>query len=204
MSSRNHVVESRIGRGTVIRGSVRGAGDLEIEGRVEGVIEVAGDLSLGEEARVRIESGALKAGRVTVRGAVSGNIEGEVAIVLEQGARVVGDLAAPSIGIRPGGLLRGYVSTEGGESEAPTKNRRELARPAPPARAPVPSTTSVPRGGRGNSPATQRTAPSQRAKAAEEKAVEVVPTKRQEAPAPVMPSIKRGAKGQMKRKAGGR
>ena len=191
MSNRTQGSETRIGRGTTIRGTLRGVGDVDVEGRVEGVLDVAGDVTLDASARVRIESGVLKGSRVTVRGAVAGNIEGEVAVVLEEGARVVGDLSAPSIGIRPGGLLRGFVSTEGNESEAPTKNRRELARPVAP-----------PKPAAARSPATQRTAPSQRAKV-EEKAVEVTPTKRQEAPAPLMPAIKKGAKGQLKRKATG-
>jgi hypothetical protein len=34
---------STIGRGTVVRGSVRGEGDLDIFGRVEGSDEVGGD-----------------------------------------------------------------------------------------------------------------------------------------------------------------
>lgn len=200
MSNRNQAGDTRIGSGTVIRGSIRGSGDVEIDGRVEGIVDVAGDLSLGSSARVRIESGALKGSRVTVRGALAGNVEGEVAVVLEEGARVVGDLSAPSIGIRPGGLLRGYVSTEGSDSEAPTKNRRELARPVV-----APKAVVAPKPVATRSPATQRNAPAPRPqREPEEKAVEVTPTKRQEAPAPVMPSIKKGAKGQMKRKAGGR
>jgi cytoskeletal protein CcmA (bactofilin family) len=136
--------ESRIGRGTVVRGTVRGVGDLEIEGTVHGVVEVVGDLSLTETAKVRVEAGALKGARVTVRGAVAGAIEGEVAIVLEEGARVVGDLTAPSVGIRPGGMLRGYVATGDGESEAPTKNRAQLARPAAPSARSAPARPAPP------------------------------------------------------------
>ncbi|MBL8740478.1 MAG: polymer-forming cytoskeletal protein, partial [Myxococcales bacterium] len=93
---------SRLGRGVVIRGSIRGEGDLEIEGRVEGVLDVDGDLTLADSARVRVEEGDLAGRRVSIRGAVLGNIRGSSAIVLEEGARVVGDLSAPSIGIRPG------------------------------------------------------------------------------------------------------
>jgi cytoskeletal protein CcmA (bactofilin family) len=192
--------ESRIGRGTVVRGTVRGVGDLEIEGTVHGVVEVVGDLSLTETAKVRVEAGALKGARVTVRGAVAGAIEGEVAIVLEEGARVVGDLTAPSVGIRPGGMLRGYVATGDGESEAPTKNRAQLARPAAPSARSAPARPAPPP----RTPATQR-APVTRARAAEVEKPEPAPapTKRQEAPPPVMPTLKKNQRGQMKqRKAG--
>ena len=44
---------SIIGRGTVVRGNVRGDGSLEIQGRVEGDVTVEGDVVLGEEAVVR-------------------------------------------------------------------------------------------------------------------------------------------------------
>jgi cytoskeletal protein CcmA (bactofilin family) len=195
---------SRLGRGVTIRGSIRGEGDLEIEGRVEGVLDVDGDVTLGESARVRVEEGDLAGRRVSIRGAVLGNVRGGSAIVLEEGARVVGDLVAPSIGIRPGGLLRGHVATgDGTESSAPTRGRA-VARPAV-ARATAKSKPMVaappPRAAAKSSP---RAASTQRVV---EEVSDSVPTPRApkgrgraEAPAPVMPSVKKGAKGQLKRK----
>src|SRR5215468_2216170 len=101
---------STIGRGTVVRGSVRGEGDLvqsDVSGR-----------------------------RVTVRGAVAGNVSATEAIVLEAGARVVGDLGAPQIGIRPGALVRGMVSTGGTPHAAAAATATATrARPAPEAAA---------------------------------------------------------------------
>lgn len=209
---------SRLGRGVVIRGSIRGEGDLEIEGRVEGVLDVDGDLTLADSARVRVEEGDLAGRRVSIRGAVLGNIRGSSAIVLEEGARVVGDLSAPSIGIRPGGLLRGHVATgEGSESGVPTRGRA-AARPAVerPARASAgrPAVKSSPSAKamvaapppRASSKSSSRAASTQRVV---EEVSDSVPTPRAakgrgraEAPAPVMPSLKKGAKGQLKRKAG--
>jgi cytoskeletal protein CcmA (bactofilin family) len=182
----------------VVRGTIRGVGDLEIEGTVQGVVEVVGDLSLTDTARVQIESGTLKGARVTVRGAVAGSIEGELAIVLEDGARVVGDLTAPSIGIRPGGMLRGYVATGDGEADVPTKNRTQLARPAAPSARSAPARPAPPP----RTPATQR-APVTRARAADVVEPTPAPTKRQEAPPPVMPAPKKNQRGQMKQRKGG-
>jgi len=107
--------DSTIGAGTQLRGSVRGEGDLEIHGRIEGSVAVSGELFIAETALIRSD---VSARRVVVRGAVLGNISAEEAIVLEAGARVVGDLDAPQVGIRPGGLVRGNVSTEGPVSAA--------------------------------------------------------------------------------------
>ena len=199
--------ETQIGRGTVIRGTVRGTGDLEIEGTVEGVLDVSGDVTIADTARIRMESGSLKGARVTVRGAIAGSIEAETAILLEEGARVVGDLTAPSIGIRPGGMVRGFVATgDASESDAPTKNRAQL-KAAPSARAEArPAAAPAPRPAPAKPPpATQRAVSARVSPVVEEKAVEIAaPVKRQEAPAPVMPAIRKGQKGQMKRKAGGR
>ncbi len=106
---------SRIGRGVVIRGTIRGDGDLTVEGRVEGSLEVSGEIEIGETGQVRAP---ISADRIVVRGAVAGDVRGTESVILEEGARVVGDLAAPSVGIRPGGLLRGYVSTTGKSAAA--------------------------------------------------------------------------------------
>jgi cytoskeletal protein CcmA (bactofilin family) len=132
-----------IGRGTVVRGSVRGDGDLEILGRVEGSVAVSGELSIGEGALVRSD---VSGRRVTVRGAVAGNVSAVEAILLEAGARVVGDLGAPQIGIRPGALVRGLVSTRGplsheaGATATRARAATPAARPATPARpAPAPA-----------------------------------------------------------------
>src|SRR5262245_55051742 len=95
---------STIGRGTVVRGAIRGEGDLEIHGRVEGSVDVTGDLLVAESALVKSD---VAGRRVVVRGAIAGNVSGTESLVLEAGSRVVGDLAAPSIGIRPGALVRG-------------------------------------------------------------------------------------------------
>ncbi|MEJ7734148.1 MAG: polymer-forming cytoskeletal protein [Polyangiaceae bacterium] len=78
---------SSIGKGTTVRGNVRGDGDLDILGRVEGSVAVGGDLTIGETALVKSD---VSGRRVVVRGAVAGNVSGDESLVLERGARVVG------------------------------------------------------------------------------------------------------------------
>ncbi len=186
---------SRVGRGTVIRGTIRGEGDLEIEGRVEGLVEIEGEVSLGDTGRVKIESGALTATRISVRGAVAGDLRATATIVLEPGARVVGDLAAPSIGIRPGGLLRGHVSTSEEPATPARASRAETRRQEAPAARVAPQKPAV------------RPPPPRRAPAATPAFVEEAPEPpkargRAAAPPPVMPALKKGAKAQMKKKVG--
>jgi cytoskeletal protein CcmA (bactofilin family) len=99
---------STIGPGAVLRGSIHGDGDVEIHGRVDGTVVVTGELVIAETAIARSD---LSGRRVVVRGVVVGNISAKEAVVLEAGARVVGDLGAPQVGIRPGALVRGNVTT---------------------------------------------------------------------------------------------
>ncbi|KYG07712.1 hypothetical protein BE21_27830, partial [Sorangium cellulosum] len=108
--------QSSIGPTTAIRGNVQGDGDLEILGRVEGSVVMTGDVTIGDGALIQSD---VRGRRVVVRGAVAGNISGEEAVILEPGARVVGDLGAPQIGIHPGALVRGNVTTGAPLAAAP-------------------------------------------------------------------------------------
>src|SRR5258708_38311772 len=99
---------SVIGRTTRVRGRVTGATDLDVRGFVEGEIAVSGDVTVDAQGMV---GAGVRGRRVIVRGAVKGDLVGEEAIVLEEGARVVGDLHAPHVSIAPGALVRGFVET---------------------------------------------------------------------------------------------
>ena len=194
---------SRIGPSTVIRGSIRGAGNLELEGRVEGTIDVDGDVIVGGNARIK---SPVSGGRVVVRGAVAGNVRGREAVVLEDGARVVGDLVAPQIGIRPGGLLRGHVSSGdafSASSAATTPRAARLpAKPVAVTRAKeVPPPPPTPR----KNEAPARTQRASTASTATSKLVQPVASPltkpARSAPAPIMPTLQKGAKAALKKKA---
>src|SRR5215831_2755912 len=119
---------SVIGRGTVVRGNVRGSGSLEILGRVEGDVTVSGELVVGEEASVR---GSVSGSHITCSGAIQGDVRGAEAVLLERGARVVGDLTAPRIGVATGALVKGLVRTDGEPALGGAR------RPAPAAARPI-------------------------------------------------------------------
>ncbi|HKQ70631.1 MAG TPA: polymer-forming cytoskeletal protein, partial [Polyangiaceae bacterium] len=93
-----------VGQGIFLRGSIRGEGDIEIRGRIEGDIEIVGEVTIAEGALVKAD---VSARRIVVRGAVAGNLTGEDGVRLEEGARVVGDVRGATIGIAEGALLRG-------------------------------------------------------------------------------------------------
>ena len=88
-----------IGRTTRVRGRVTGAVDLEVQGFVEGEIAVGGDVTVDSPG---IVGAGIRARRLIVRGAVKGDLVGDESILLESGARVVGDLRAPRVAIAQG------------------------------------------------------------------------------------------------------
>ena len=121
---------SVIGRSTRVRGRVTGAADLEVQGFVDGEIVVGGDVTVDAHGMV---GAGVRGRRLVVRGAVRGDLIGEEAVLLEDGARVVGDVRAPRVAIAPGALVRGFVET-GASGDAPARAARpqQAARVAPP------------------------------------------------------------------------
>jgi cytoskeletal protein CcmA (bactofilin family) len=114
-----------IGRSARVRGRIVASapGDLEVLGFVEGEIAILGDVTIDATGIV----GANVTGRkLVVRGAVKGDLTGEEAILLEDGARVAGDVKAPRVAIAPGALVRGYVET-GHDGTAPRAASRSHA-----------------------------------------------------------------------------
>lgn len=143
--------EAIIGQGTFIRGNVRGDGDLNVAGRIEGTIEVRGEVVFEETSIIQSE---VTADRIVVRGALAGDLHASDSVVLEAGCKVVGDLDAPRIRIDEGALFRGRIEMGDGEqSPAPARKAAPQARTAPrpapartaPAPAPAPAARVVPR-----------------------------------------------------------
>lgn len=198
-------VASVIGRGTVVRGNVRGDGSLEILGRVEGDVTVDGDVLLGEGSSVR---GNVSGAQLSVAGAVQGDLRGTESVLVERGARVVGDLSAPRIGVAPGALVRGSVRTDGEAPLAQPQQRRlgaqplrsaaplahSAAKPATPARAAEPPKAAA----APPSPAP----PLEEDDEEEEQSPEPPKRDKAEAPPPVVPALGKHAKAKKKRREG--
>jgi cytoskeletal protein CcmA (bactofilin family) len=123
---------SVIGSTTVVRGNVRGDGDMEILGRVDGDVLAGGDVTIGEDAQVR---GRVTGAVITVAGLVVGDITGTASITLTANAQVQGDLITPRVGIAEGARVRGSLNTEGGGEGRGTSRSREVPRQAAPSRA---------------------------------------------------------------------
>jgi len=196
-----------IGENSVVVGRIAGEGDLVIDGRVEGEIDVTGDITVGGTGMV---GASLAARNLVISGAVRGDLVARESIRLEDGARVVGDVKAPRIAIAPGALVRGFVSTgPREETSARTERTKAVAQvpaaraavvPAPhsPAKAPVAArpvaATSV------TTKVQVKPAPAP-AKAAPAKPAPVAQKTNRGAPPPVVPVLRKGTKATQKKRA---
>jgi cytoskeletal protein CcmA (bactofilin family) len=169
---------SVVAEGVVITGRVTGDGNLEIRGRVDGEVDIRGDLTLADGSMARA---GLSGARVVIAGAVVGDINATDAIVLEASARVIGNLRAPRIAIALGAQVRGDLDMGEIEGEARPAARTAAAPRA--ARAPLPPARPV--------VVTRKTPPAVAPPAS-------APA-RKAPPEPVVPAIKKGAKAAKKR-----
>jgi hypothetical protein len=203
--------KSVIGPAARVKGRIFGEEDLDIEGRVEGEVQVSGDVLIEATGLVAAN---VSANVITVRGAVRGDLVAREAVRLEDGARVVGDLRAPRIAIAPGALVRGHVQTGSAPAETPAARRvaaaparvTPAARPAPamPVRAAAPAAMPV----RAAAPAPAFVAKAPAPKPVVAPAPVVAPTPAgapaaaapKAPPPPVVPALKKGAKGAMNKK----
>lgn len=94
-----------LGGSLVVRGSVRGKGDLGIEGSFEGDIALDGTLTIAGSGTV---TGPIRATEVEVQGEVDGHVAGQ-SVTLRSSARVHGDVRALSLTIDDGAALDGLI-----------------------------------------------------------------------------------------------
>jgi cytoskeletal protein CcmA (bactofilin family) len=98
-------IETVIGPTASFRGSIRTDGSIRIDGIFEGSIETAGNLIIGEQAKIMAD---VVAHNVSVAGAVKGDVSANRIEVLETG-RIWGDLKVNAFTLDDGGFVSGKV-----------------------------------------------------------------------------------------------
>jgi len=107
-----------------IKGTVKFSNDLVVDGKIEGEIISQGNLTVGENARIKAE---IKTGTVVVYGKVHGNLTATDRIELKASAEVIGDLKTKTLSIEAGAIFVGKSTvgapTEAVASSAPAANK---------------------------------------------------------------------------------
>ena len=107
---------ARIGKTIVIRGEVKGAEDLTIDGRVEGTVQLSDNrLTIGPNANVAAD---LAARDVLIMGQVQGNVNATGRVELRAGCLVEGDVRALRLAIEDNAGFHGKVDLTQGVPKA--------------------------------------------------------------------------------------
>ena len=117
-----------------IKGTVKFTNDLVVDGKIEGEITSDGNLTVGENARIKAE---IKTATVVVYGKVHGNLTATDRVELKASAEVVGDIKAKTLSIEAGAIFVGK-STVGTPAQAPASPPNPPPKPPPTAAAAAP------------------------------------------------------------------
>ena len=91
---------------TTVTGHIQGDDDLQIDGRVNGILTLKQNLTISIDGIVQAH---VQAQTVVVSGVVVGDINAQEKIELTSQARVVGNLRAPQVIINEGAQFKGKV-----------------------------------------------------------------------------------------------
>lgn len=122
-NDQNEAVETVIGSGTTLDGSLDVEESIRIDGTFEGTINCAGTLIIGPGADVQAE---IIAEETIIGGRVDGNITAHERIEMRTTGEIYGDLTAPELHIEKGVVLKGSCTINTGEeSEAKVTSIKE-------------------------------------------------------------------------------
>ncbi|MFA5270340.1 MAG: polymer-forming cytoskeletal protein [Patescibacteria group bacterium] len=108
--------DTLIGKEVVAEGTLNSEGDIQINGQFEGKVEAAGDVIVGEHAKVKAD---IKANNVYVSGEVEGNIQATERLEILETGRVNGNVTSQAMSIEPGGILKGSSTMQETAETAP-------------------------------------------------------------------------------------
>ena len=102
-------IENVFGASTRFEGRLTSDGNIRVDGVFEGTIETAGNVIIGEQARVMAD---IVANGVQVWGAVKGNITATGRLEILSSGRVWGDIKVAALLIDEGGVFRGQCAMQ--------------------------------------------------------------------------------------------
>jgi cytoskeletal protein CcmA (bactofilin family) len=143
-----------LGKTLLFRGELTAEEDVILQGRVEGSIRHARNLTIGTEGSVQ---GDIYASHLTVEGLVEGDLHCSEGVVVRATAQVRGNIFAPRVGIMEGATFNGRIEMDGGASARGADGRQSARQAAAPPRpaSPAPSAPA-----RSSAPAAPAAAPS--------------------------------------------
>jgi cytoskeletal protein CcmA (bactofilin family) len=99
-----------IGPTITIKGEISGKENLEIQGKLEGIITMKGHrVTVGQKGRVKAD---IHAKAIHIAGEVDGNLFGEGEVVLRESGRLLGNITAARVTLEDGSQFKGSIDME--------------------------------------------------------------------------------------------
>lgn len=106
---------SLVSRPVIVEGEISGEENLHVDGRVKGIIRLAGDLFVGANGVVEAE---IDARSIVIQGAVTGKVLARRQLEVQSSGRFSGEATAASYEIRQGAVFEGVSRMLGSEPRA--------------------------------------------------------------------------------------
>lgn len=104
-----------MGNGLRFIGDVRGSGDLVCDGKIEGMIELDGVVTIGPHGKMR---GDIRAREVDIAGCVEGDVVTRGRVTLRASCTLKGDVTTEQLVVEPGAILQGQLQIERDHTES--------------------------------------------------------------------------------------
>ena len=116
---------ANIGKSIVFKGDLTGDEDLEIEGQIEGRIDLPkNQLTIGANGRVKAE---ISAKAVVIIGQVTGDVNATERLEIQSSGVVKGDIRSPRLLIQEGAVINGAISMKKSEAKPAAPPRPQNA-----------------------------------------------------------------------------
>ncbi len=100
----SRTIETIIGEGVVIEGTIHGEATIRVDGTVKGNTDIKGCLIIGETGVV---TGDVITDRILIAGNMTGNIDATERVELVSGGNLVGDIVTKSLIVADGAMFDG-------------------------------------------------------------------------------------------------
>jgi len=119
--NRYNEIESLISPGVTISGEINSQGSIRVDGKLEGTIDIKGNLVLGEKGKIK---GEVKAANVMLAGKIEGNVIVSERFEISHTGVMVGDVSSRIITIEEGGMLQGTSKMSSANSNLSTSEKK--------------------------------------------------------------------------------
>ncbi len=104
-----------IGANSQIEGEFTSSGNVRMDGKFTGALEIAGNILVGESADIQAD---IHARNVSIAGAIRGNVTGDKVQLLRTG-RIWGDISAAALTTEEGAFIDGKITMAGHAANRP-------------------------------------------------------------------------------------